>query len=172
MGLHAIIGLIKAAAKGTYHPKGYDEEDDLQALLMLRLAGARVANIAHRIHGSPAASTVRRRTTVSPLIASPSTPRLSEIKANIEASFAGIEEVLAFAAKDAPIHAVLMFDELATEKRLRIDDRTNMFVGLDRKTAPKTSLVFNTENDLNTIVDDLEREEVRLASEVSAGSPH
>lgn len=172
LGLHAIINLIKLAAKGVFHPKDYEEEEDMQALLMLRLAGARVANISHRMHGSPAASTVRRRTTVAPLIPSPSTPKETEIKANIESSFDGIKKVLTSASQDAPIHAVLMFDELASEKRLRIDDRTNMFVGLDRKTAKKTSLLFNDEKDLDTIMDDLERGEVRLASEVSIGSPH
>lgn len=133
---------------------------------MLRLGGGRVANIAHRIHGSPAASTIRRHGTVAPLLPSPSIPTEAEIKANIDASFIGIGTVLAPASKGAPIHAVLMYDELAQEKRLRYDDRTNMFVGLDRKTASKTSLVFNSEKDLDTIMDDLERGEVRLASEV------
>lgn len=81
LGLHVIISLIKRAAKGLYHPKDYDEEDDLQALLMLRLAGARVADIAHRIHGSPAASTIRHRTTLPPLIPSPSVPTVAEVEA-------------------------------------------------------------------------------------------
>lgn len=166
LGIHAIIALIKRAARGVFHPKDYEEEDDLQALLMLRLAGGRVADIAHRIHGSPASSTVRRRTTVPPLIPSASTPTYAEVKANLDASFQGIEKVLS-ASNEAPVHAVLMFDELASEKRLRIDDRTNMFVGLDRKTAPKTSLLFNDEKDLDTIIADLEGGEVRLASEVS-----
>ena len=31
-GIHSMLELIKKVAEGTYHPKGYDEEKDLQAL--------------------------------------------------------------------------------------------------------------------------------------------
>lgn len=171
MGLHAIIALIKRGANKTYHPKDFDEEDDLQALLMIRLAGARVADIAHRIHGSPASSTIRRRTTVPTLIASPATPTKAEITANIEATFDGIEKVLSSAAEAAPLHGVLMLDELATAQRLRWDDKTNKFLGIGRETASKTSLEFNDEADLDAIFTDLDRGEIRLASEVMFASP-
>jgi hypothetical protein len=43
--LHSMLELVKKAAAGTYHPKSFDEEDDLQALLFLRLGGARVADV-------------------------------------------------------------------------------------------------------------------------------
>lgn len=170
MGLHAIIDLIKRAANGTYHPKGYDEEDDLQALLMLRLAGARVADIAHRIHGSPAASTIRRRATIPPLIPSPSFPTVAEVGANVQASFEPVEKILA--RVHAPIHAVLMWDEIATEKRLRWDDRTNKLLGIGRESAARTTLEFNSEHDLDVVFDDLEHGNIRLASEVSPVVPH
>lgn len=166
LGLFALIGLIKRAAKGVYHPKNYEEEDDLQALLLLRLGGARVTDIAHRIHGSPAASTVRRRTTVPILVPSPSSPKTKEIETNIRACFQSISDVLGLASSSAPLHAVLMFDELATERRLRYDDRTNMFVGIGREDASKTMLEFASVEDLDTICEDVERGEVKLASEV------
>jgi len=35
-----MLELIKKAAEGTYHPKEFDEEEDLQALLFLCLGGA------------------------------------------------------------------------------------------------------------------------------------
>ena len=38
-GIHSMLEMIKRAAEGTYHPKGFDEQDDLQALLFLRLGG-------------------------------------------------------------------------------------------------------------------------------------
>ena len=38
-GIHTMLKLIKKAAVGTYHPKGFDEEEDLQALLFLCLGG-------------------------------------------------------------------------------------------------------------------------------------
>ncbi|KAH9983684.1 hypothetical protein BJV77DRAFT_1072684 [Russula vinacea] len=46
-GIHSMLKIVKKAAEGTYHPKGSNEENDLQALLFLRLGGARVADIAH-----------------------------------------------------------------------------------------------------------------------------
>jgi hypothetical protein len=55
IGIHSMLETIKRAATGTYHPKGYTEEDDLQALLFLRLGGVRVADIAHHIFGTPSA---------------------------------------------------------------------------------------------------------------------
>lgn len=63
-----------------------------------------------------------------------------------------------------------MFDEVATERRLRYDDRTNKVVGLGRETAAKTTLEFNSEDNLDTLFADLECGDVRLASEVSCGS--
>jgi len=39
-GIHAMLEHIKKAAEGTYHPKGFDEEEELQALLFLRLGSA------------------------------------------------------------------------------------------------------------------------------------
>jgi hypothetical protein len=57
-GIHSILEMIKKAAAGMYHPKGYDKEDDLQALLFLCLGGARVANIAHHIFGTPSVQTI------------------------------------------------------------------------------------------------------------------
>lgn len=39
-GIHSMLELVKKAAAETYHPKSFDEEDDLQALLILHLGGA------------------------------------------------------------------------------------------------------------------------------------
>jgi len=39
-GIHAMLKHIKKAAEGTYHPKGFDEEEELQVLLFLCLGGA------------------------------------------------------------------------------------------------------------------------------------
>ena len=54
-GIHSMLETIKRAAEGMYHPKGYNEEDNLQALLFLCLDGAHVADIAHHIFGTPSA---------------------------------------------------------------------------------------------------------------------
>jgi hypothetical protein len=56
-GIETMLELIKKAAEETYHPKGFDEEEDLQALLFLRLGGTRVADTAHHIFGTPGLTT-------------------------------------------------------------------------------------------------------------------
>jgi hypothetical protein len=88
--VHAMLETVKRAAEGTYHPKGYDEEDDLQALLFLHLGGARIADIAYHIFGTPSARTIRTRTTVPQIVPSPSFPTCEEIQHNIAASFEGL----------------------------------------------------------------------------------
>jgi len=134
---------IKKAAEGTYHPKGFDEEEELQALLFLCLGGARVADIAHRIFGTPAVSTIRRRTIIPQIAASPSFPTSYEIGCNIlGASVESMQKML---------HAVIMFDEISVERRPRWDDKTNKVLGVCREHGQDTNLEFNSEDDLQTL---------------------
>ncbi len=44
-----------------------------------------------------------------------------------------------------------MLDEIATEKRIRWDDKSNKFLGVCRAHGHVTSLEFNHENDLNEL---------------------
>ena len=163
--IHTMLELIKKAAEGTYHPKGFDEEEDLQALLFLRLGGARVADVAHRIFGTPAVSTIRRRTIIPPILASPSFPTPNEIKWNITSSFKAISDILGMSTQKM-LHAVLMFDEISVESRLRWDDKTNRILGVCREHGQDTSLEFTNEDDLQTIWDELQCGKIHLAHEV------
>ncbi|TFY53533.1 hypothetical protein EVG20_g10072 [Dentipellis fragilis] len=169
LGLHAMLVMVKKAADGTYHPKGYEEEDDLQALLFLRLGGARVADIAHRIFGTPATSTIRQRTSIPLLLSSPSTPTLSEIRHNVEATFQDMSGLLTGSPGSA-MHAVLMFDELATEKRPRWDDKTNKILGICRECGKGRCLDFSSMDDLQLLFEDLEKGTIHLASEATVGA--
>ena len=164
-GIHSMLETIKKAAKGTYHPKGYDEEDDLQALLFLRLGGARVADIAHHIFGTPSARTIRTRTTVPQIITSPSFPTHDEIQRNIVASFEGLVDGPGITGQKM-LHAIAMFDELAIEKRPRWDDKSNKVLGICREHGRGTSLEFTTEEDLETMWDELGCGKIHLAHEV------
>jgi len=164
-GIHSMLETIKKAATGTYHPKGYDEEDDLKALLFLRLGGARVADIAHRIFKTPSVRTIRTRTTVPQIIPSPSFPTCDEIQRNIVASFEGLLDGLG-TTRQKMLHAVAMFDELAVEKRPRWDDKSNKVLGICREHGSGTSLEFTTGEDLETLWDELGREKIHLAHEV------
>jgi hypothetical protein len=164
-GLHAMLESIKRAADGAYHPRGLDEEEDLQALLFLRLGGARVADVAHRIFGTPAVSTIRRRTIIPKIAASPSFPTSCEIGCNIAASFKAICEILG-PSTQRMLHAVIMFDEISVEKRPRWDDKTNTILGVCREHGQETSLEFTSKEDLQTLWGELGCGKVHLAHEV------
>jgi hypothetical protein len=164
-GIHSMLETIKKAATGTYHPKGYDEEDDLQALLFLRLGGTRVADIAHHIFGTPSAKTIRTRTTVPQINPSPSFPTCNEIQRNIVASFEGLVDSVSKSGQKM-LHAVAMFDELAIEKRPRWDDKSDKILGICREHGSGTSLDFTTEEDLETLWEELGGGKIHLAHEV------
>jgi hypothetical protein len=93
-GIYSMLELIKKAAEGTYHPKGFDEEDDLQALLFLCLGGARVVDIAHHIFRTPSTSTIWTRTTVPQILPLPSFPTCYELEHNISATFENLRDIL------------------------------------------------------------------------------
>jgi hypothetical protein len=127
-GIHTMLNLIKKAGEGTYHPKGFDKEEDLQALLFLRLGGAHIADITHRVFGTPSVSTIRSRTTVPQILSSPSFPTHHEVSKNIASMFEGIIDMMR--ASRNLLHGILMFDELVIEKRPRWDDKSNKFLGV------------------------------------------
>ena len=164
-GIQSMLELVKKAAEGTYHPKGSEEEEDLQALLFLRLGGARVADIAHRIFGTPGVSTIRKRTIIPPIIASPSFPTSHEIEGNIAASFKAISDLLG-ASTQKMLHAVIMFDEISVEARPRWDDKTNNILGVCHEHGCRTSLEFTSEEDLHTLWEEFQCGKIHLACEV------
>jgi hypothetical protein len=59
-----------------------------------------------------------------------------------------------------------MFDELATEKRIRWDPKTNHFLGLCREHAHNTETEFINENDLEELFQGLDVGRVHYAGEV------
>jgi hypothetical protein len=165
VGIHSMLKMIKRAATGTYHPKGYNEEDNLQALLFLHLGGACVADIAHHIFGTPSARTIHTRTTVPQIIPSPSFPSCNEIQHNIIASFKGLLDGISVSGQKM-LHAIATFDELAIEKRPRWDDKSNKVLGICREHGRGTSLEFTSEEDLETLWDELDGGKIHLAHEV------
>ena len=64
------------------------------------------------------------------------------------------------------VHAVLMFDELATEKRIRWDPRTNNFLGVCRAHAHKTSTEFVNADDMEELFHNLDNGDIHYAGEV------
>jgi hypothetical protein len=167
-GIRAILRLHDDAARGVYQPKDYTEEDDLRGVLIWKMGGNRLADLAHRSLGLPSRITLRSRLAVPPITPSPGIPQVSEVAQNVEACFAGITDVL---ATKKVVHQILMFDELATEKRVRWHDKTNTFIGVCRQHGSKISLRFDSQDDLDELFRALEttepRDAVHYAGEVS-----
>ncbi|KAJ7671994.1 hypothetical protein B0H17DRAFT_1335340 [Mycena rosella] len=132
-GVRGILRVHDDAARGVYQPKSFTEEEDMRSLLIWKLAGNRVADIVHRSMGLPSRTTLRTRETVPPLVPSPGKPQPSEVAQNVQACFESIAEVIA--AKKV-VHQVLMYDKIATEKRITkpitSSDLEELFRGLSK----------------------------------------
>lgn len=166
-GIQNLLDLHDRAARQVYHPRNYTEEDDLRGLLLWRLGGARVAGIAHRALHLPSLSTLRRRTIIPRLLVSSLSPSLLEVETNVSSNF---ESICKLIQENGVTHQVLMLDELKTEERLRHDDNTNKILGVCREHGNGTSLEFNSEKEVDLLIDGVDNNEVHLAVEVCGSS--
>lgn len=112
----------------------------------------------------PSLSILRRRTIIPRLLVSPTMPIASEIETNVLSCFESISEIL---ESQHVVHQVLMLDELKTEERPQLDDETNKIVGPCREHGKNTSLEFNSEKEVELLLEAIEKGEVHLATEVS-----
>jgi len=165
-GVNGIISTLQDAAKGFYHPRSYTEEEDMWGLLTWRLAGNRVAHINHRSGHGPSVTYLRGRSIMAPIIPSPGKPNETEVMKNFNSTFESILDLFVTSSSARVRHIVLMFDELALEKRLRWDPKTNHFLGLCRQHAHKTSIEFINEGDLEEVFRALDEGDVHYAPEV------
>lgn len=163
-GIGTILRMYISAGKGNYQPKNYTEEDDMRGLLLWKMGGNRVAEIAHRALGLPSVTTLRNRTVMPPIIPSHAMPTLEEVSKNIEACIESIKDIL---ASRKVVHQILMLDELATEKRLRWDHKTNCFLGVCREHAKDVNLEFGSKVDMEELFRSLDENEVHYAAEVN-----
>jgi hypothetical protein len=169
-GVRGLIAQYERAALQLYRPRGYTEEDVMRSIVMLRLGGARVADFAHRSMSLPGPSTARRNTVIRSLIVSASKPTVSEVELNLLLcldAMSNLESDGESSQTRNPImHQVLMFDEIAVEKRARWDDKSNMFLGACREHSAAVPLEFCSEKELGMFCDALDSGEIHLASEV------
>lgn len=164
-GIRGLVGLYMAAAEGVYHPKSFTEEEDMKNLLLWRLSGNRVAEINHRANGAQSVSYLRRHSTIPPLIPSHGQPTIEQVQHNVEATLEVVLDVI-HSQTVSKVHAVVMFDELATEKRIRWDPKSNYFLGVCRAHAHKTSMEFVNEGDMEELFQKLDDGEIHYAGEV------
>jgi hypothetical protein len=155
-----------AAAQGHYKPKSYTEEEDMKALLIWKLSGNCVTEINHHALGAPSVSYLRKRSTVPQIIASSGRPELRKVKANVEAMVMSILDEIHQIRSRRVLHTVIMFDKLATEKRIRWDLKTNNFLGLCREHAHRILFQFINEGDLEELFKQIDDRNVHYAGEV------
>lgn len=167
-GIRNLLDMYNRAAQRVYHPQNYTEEDDLRGLLLWRLGGARVAGIAHHSLNLPSLTTLHRRTVIPRLVISPSIPTRLEVETNVINAFETLHEPL---ERHRVVHQVFMLDELKTEERPRLDDGSNKIVGVCREHGKKTSLEFNSEEEVKLLLECVDNGEVHLAVEVGRYKP-
>jgi hypothetical protein len=143
-GAYGLLASYMAAAEGYYNPKSFTEEEDMKALLLWKLDGNRVAEINHRANNAPSVSYLRTHSTVPPIVPSHEQPTVEQVTANVKATFDGVLDVIHNENSSKFIQTVLMFDEIATEKRIHWDPKTNYFLGLCREHADKTAQSLST----------------------------
>ncbi len=82
-GIKEMLRMYDRAANKVYRPCSYTEEDYMRTLLLWRLGGQRIGNIAHKALSLPAVNTVRSRSLVPMIEASPGIPQLTTIQKNV-----------------------------------------------------------------------------------------
>ena len=162
-GAHGLLASYVAAAEGYYNLRGFTEEEDMKALLLWKLGGNRVAEINHRANNAPSITYLRSRSTVPQIVPSHKRPTVEQVKANVRATFDGILDVVRSQNRSNFVHTVLMFDELATEKRVRWDPISNYFLGLCREHAHNTATEFVNEGDMEELFQRLDDGRVHQA---------
>jgi hypothetical protein len=165
-GVVAILEQVLMAGKGVYSVKSFEDKDRLLGTLLWRLGGDRIGHIAHRALGLPSVSTLRDGSVRTPIAPSAGMPTLETIAKNTLAVLEGILDILKERQSEIQ-HVVIMVDELATEKRLRYNSRTNEMLGVCRAHGHKVSTVFASMSDVEELFEAVDKGEVHLASEVS-----
>jgi hypothetical protein len=167
-GAKGMMKLVDKAMQGLYRPKNFTEEEMLRSLVFLKLGGARVAEISHKSMGTPGVSTLRRHAMNRPIRASPSFPTTEDVCRNVDASF-DRSGCLDGNPENATGY-VLMFDEIAVERRPRWDDSTNKFAGICREHSQSIGLEFCSLEEVEALAEGIVQKEVHLASEVSVAA--
>ena len=170
-GPHGLLASYMAAAEGYYNPKSFTGEEDMKVLLLWKLDGNRVAEINYRANNAPSILYLRTRSTVLQIVSSHAQPTVDQICINVKGTFNGVLEVIHGHNHSKWVHTVLMFNELATEKRIHWDLKTNRFLGLYREHAHKTATEFINTDDMEEMFQKLDDESIHHAGEVRSLLP-
>ncbi|KAF8148808.1 hypothetical protein B0H34DRAFT_679492 [Crassisporium funariophilum] len=169
-GIRRLLSLYFAAADGVYSPKSFTEEETIKSLLAWRLGGNCIAEINHHSRDDASLTYLRSHSDVPLLVPSPAQPTTLQVQKNVEASLDGILEEIHSCTKGKVLHTVVMFNELATEKRIRWDPKTNYFLGVCREHAHKISMEFVNEGDMEGLFRLIDDGKVHHAKEATIGA--
>ncbi len=164
-GIRTILEMYEAAVRGLYRPKSFTEEEEMLGILFWRLGGIRLAEIAHRALGLPGMTTLRQNSTISPILPSYGLPSVVEIEKNIVACFDSLLPILD-SLDQRVVHQILMFDEIAIEKRIRWDSKTNYFLGVCREHSSEVDLEFSSCDMMKEVNKSIDDGRVHYTSEV------
>ncbi|KAF8150584.1 hypothetical protein B0H34DRAFT_784860 [Crassisporium funariophilum] len=167
-GIRTILEPMDAAANVVYKPKSYSEKEAMMALVLLHLRGGQLAAFRQKALGLPGQSTLGTRTIMHPIIPSYTVPSVLEVGANIVASFKSVMDVVQ--AQGGVLHAVLMFDEIASKRRIRVDQKQDVFLGVCWQHGGKTSLKFVNEGDMEELFQSLDDDKAHYAAEATVGA--
>lgn len=172
-GIKSLLDMVYKAEQGLYKARSFTEREARHAVLLWRLGGNRVADINHRATGAPGVTYLRKHSKVPPLLASPGQPTIEEVQQNATATIDSLLEVLQERFGETPMrHAVLMYDELKTESRIRYDLLSNHFLGVCREHAHQVSLKFVNEGDMVELFRAIDDGRVHCAGEVRVSCYH
>lgn len=166
-GVVGVLEQVMAAARGAYNVKSFTEQERLLGRLLWRLGGDRVGHIVHRALGLPGVNTLRGGSVKMPIIPCAGAPTSDIVARNTRIVLEGVVEVLKELNQAGVLHIVLMFDELACEKRLRYCTHTGEVLGLCRQHGPRVALKLDNMGDVEEIYKALDEGEVHYAADVS-----
>jgi len=129
-------------------------------------AGRKLSGRNHCANQAPSVTYLQTRSTVPLIIPSHEQLTVDQVQANVKATFNGLLDVIHSQNSSRFVHVVLMFDELATEKRIRWDPKTNRFLGICRKHVYKTLTEFVNEGDMEELFQNLDNGKIHYAGEV------
>ncbi|KAG9124082.1 hypothetical protein FRC07_012920 [Ceratobasidium sp. 392] len=174
--VRGIIDLYERAASGLYKPHGYSQEELLRTYLLLKLGGARVAEVAHRSMNAPSISTARKYAPVTALRASPAAPKLDEIMYNIDVACACLVQPRPDHVSEdencSPVEGYVgMLDEIKIQATYRWDPDTNTILGPCREHVQDPArLEFSTMAQAFALFEKVNKGEMHLSSEATVAA--
>lgn len=154
-----IVDKVSQAVDGVYHAKGFTDNDIDLAFLVMRIGSPRLLHTMHIAFGLPSASTLYKHG-IPRFLVSPGEFDLGCLQLNIDS-------MLSCESGSPQCLWVLMWDEVATEPRIRWNPKDNRLYGFCREHGEKLCIELNTAEDVFQAKQAVDGGEVHLCSEMS-----